>query len=131
MRTKILLSTLSVTAALAAGAALLPALAQPTGTAPADQAQGLTEAQVRDRLAAAGYGGIEKLERRRDRFEVYTLDKDARRVELKLDARTGEVIESEFKRDKSDKTDKSDRSEKNDKRAGERDRAAGIAAPQK
>lgn len=128
MRTKILLSTLAVTAALAAGAALLPALAQPTGTAPAAQSQGLTEAQVREQLAAAGYRGIEKLERRRDRYEVYTVDKDGRRVELKLDARTGEVLESEFKRDKGDK---SDRSERHDKRAGERERSAGNAAPPK
>jgi len=92
MRTKTLLSTLAVSAALLTGAAVLPASAQSSGTA-----QSLTDAQVQQKLAAAGYRSIEKIERRQDRVKVKAADRDGRRVELRLDPLTAEVTESEFK----------------------------------
>lgn len=99
MRMNVLLSVLSVTATLAAGAAVLPAVARPSSAAPANQAQGLTDAQIRDKLAAAGYSDIEAVERRQTRTKVYGIDKHGRQVELRLDARTGEVVKTEIKGD--------------------------------
>jgi uncharacterized membrane protein YkoI len=52
-------------------------------------------AQLRDQ----GYVEIDEIERERDRFEVKARDREGRRVELYLDARTGETLKSERKDD--------------------------------
>jgi uncharacterized membrane protein YkoI len=47
-------------------------------------------------LSRQGYGDIREVEREgRDRYEVYARDADGRRVELKVDAVTGKVLERE------------------------------------
>ena len=47
------------------------------------------------RLRAAGYTEIRKVERERGRYEVEGRDAQGERVELYVDARTGEVLKAE------------------------------------
>ena len=52
---------------------------------------------VLDRVEAQGYRDIREVERDRDRYEVKATDAEGRRVELELDARTGEIVRTERK----------------------------------
>lgn len=103
MHAKTLFSTLAVSTALIAGAAVQPAFAQSPNVAPAGAAHTLSIAQVHDKLVAAGYSRIQKIEHRQDRYEGYeakATDREKRLVKLKIDPRTAEVMKTEFKRDK-------------------------------
>ncbi len=69
----------SATAATTAGATLPP----------------LTLDEVLARLRTAGYSDFRELERENGRYEVKGSDAEGRRVELYVDARTGEVVKEE------------------------------------
>ncbi|HRM69386.1 PepSY domain-containing protein [Thauera phenylacetica] len=56
--------------------------------------------QVQARLEADGYRDFEKIERERNKYEVKALDPQGRRVEVKVDAHSGEILGVEVKRDK-------------------------------
>ncbi|TNF60743.1 MAG: PepSY domain-containing protein [Burkholderiales bacterium] len=118
MRTSRMLSTLVAVSVLATGAAvLLPAVAQTTqapsaaaNTTPSGQP--LTIVQLHERLEAAGYSNIRKIEAERDRFEVYATNREGQRVELDVDIFTGQVLRSETRRgDDQDRSDRDDRRE--------------------
>ena len=101
----------------ASAATLLPAVAQ-TSQAPASavgaapKGKPLTIVQLHDRLEAAGYRNIRKIETQRDRFEVYATNREGQRVELDVDIVTGQVMRSETKRaDDQDRRDKDNRVE--------------------
>jgi len=103
MRTSQRLSSLVMAAVLATGVAtLVPAVAQ-TSPAPAaavdaaPKGKPLTIVQIHDRLEAAGYRNIQKIEAKRDRFEVYATHRDGQRVELYVDSVTGQVQRSKAK----------------------------------
>lgn len=105
MRTQITLPVLTLTAAVLTGGALLaPALAQPGPARPdapaAAAANALPLSQVLARLEAAGYTAIDEIERERDAVEVKATDAQGRRVELKLDPTTAQVLRTEFKGEK-------------------------------
>lgn len=101
MNTRPALMAAAATMLIAAGAAALPpAFAQSAGNAPSPTAAQLDAAQVAARVRDAGYGSIDEIERERDRFEVKTRDANGRRVELYVDALTGEILRS--KRDDDD-----------------------------
>jgi uncharacterized membrane protein YkoI len=93
-----LLATAAFGAGLVQGAL---AQSQQTPAAVSDAAPTLTMEQVLAQLRDQGYGEIDEIERERDRFEVKARDREGRRVELYLDARTGETLKSERK-DKDD-----------------------------
>ncbi|MBA4261179.1 MAG: PepSY domain-containing protein [Comamonadaceae bacterium] len=104
MRTSQRISSLVVAAVLATGVAtLLPAVAQ-TSQAPAaavdtaPKSQPLTLLQVHDKLEAAGYRQIQKIETQRNGFEVYATNREGLRVELDVDGVTGQVKRSKTKR---------------------------------
>jgi len=106
MRTNTLIATLALGAGLLGGGALLvPAFAldkSPAATqttAPAE-AGTLSLQQVQARLEADGYRDFEKIERERNKYEATVIDPQGRRVEVKVDARSGEILEVEVKRDK-------------------------------
>lgn len=106
MRTNTLIATLALGAGLLGGGALLaPAFAQGNapaatqGAAPA-QADVLSLQQIQAKLAADGYRDFEKIERERNRYEVTAIDPQGRRVEVDVDARSGEILEIEVKRNK-------------------------------
>ena len=51
--------------------------------------------EVLARLRTAGYSDFREIERENGRYEVKGSDADGRRVELYVDARTGEVVKEE------------------------------------
>lgn len=99
--------TLTLSAALVAGAATLPAFATPPGSSSGSSSsssssgssQGLSDAQIQDKLGAAGYRNIDRIERRSDRVKVKATDSQGRRVELKIDPSSAEVLRSESRHD--------------------------------
>lgn len=66
----------------------------PTGTArPGDDFR-----QVIEQVAAQGYSDIREIERKSERlFEVKARDASGQRVELYIDARSGEILKREVK----------------------------------
>jgi hypothetical protein len=118
MRTSQILSSLVVASVLATGVAtLLPAVAQTSqpSAAPVDAApkgKPLTIAQVLDKLEAAGYRNIQKVEAQRNGFEIYATNREGQRVELDVDNITGQVKRSSAKdEDDKDRSSKGSRSE--------------------
>lgn len=100
MRRSSILATLAIAIGIAGATAIAaPVLAQGTATEPAARpALGIPE--IHQRLTAAGYSGIDSIERERDRYEVKAADREGRRVELDVDAATAEVLRTEVKRTK-------------------------------
>ena len=78
------------------GGARAPRQDAPAGTTAAP----LSLAQVHERVVAAGYRSVEKIDRERDRVEVKALDAEGRRVELDVDPFTAQVrkVESRAER---------------------------------
>lgn len=81
-------------ALLAAGLATAAYAQQTPQTAAADT---LSVRAVLDKVEAQGYRDISEVEREHDRYEVKATDADGRRVKIKLDARTGEIVKTERK----------------------------------
>lgn len=89
-------------AALLAAAAAIGVQAQTVAPAPAPApataAPTLTMQQVIERLAARGYRDISEIELERDgSYEVEARDGQGRKVELKVDGRSGELLAQEIK----------------------------------
>jgi hypothetical protein len=110
MRTSTLFATLFLIATVIVGGALLaPAFAQlQTSPSTLSGAQWLTVAQIHDRVEAAGYREIEKIEREDRYYEVKASTADGRRVELYLDPVTAEVTSTKYKDERRDKRSMSD-----------------------
>ncbi len=77
----------------AIGASAIPAGAADVRPAPDAQQQWLSIPQVHDKLVAAGYRNIEKIERERGNYEVKATDRDGRRVKLYVNPQTGDVLD--------------------------------------
>lgn len=100
-----ILSTLLLTATLAAGGALLAsshAIASEASVSPSQTAQWLSIQHVLQRLETAGYRDFEEVERESDGYEVKATDPDGRRVEIDVHPVSGEILKTEVKRDKRD-----------------------------
>jgi hypothetical protein len=108
-RTHALALSLTFGASLAAGSLLLgPVFAQDAATpttqpavesaataAPTPAPATLTLRQVLDKLEAAGYRQFQKIEQERTYFEVEATNPQGQRVELDIDAVTGEILKTE------------------------------------
>lgn len=68
------------------------ALVAATGTALAQQAEGLTEPQLRAQLEAQGYTEINDVEFDDGMWEADAKSADGNHVDLRIDAKTGEVF---------------------------------------
>ncbi|MCP5221987.1 MAG: PepSY domain-containing protein [Zoogloeaceae bacterium] len=114
MKTRTLLASLAMGAALVAGgAALVPAFAQnASASAPMSQAAWLGIPQIHDTLTAAGYRDITSVERERDRYEVKATNAEGQRVELYVDPHSGEVTKTERKRAERDDDERERRTRK-------------------
>lgn len=76
----------------------------------AGEGQWLSIGQIHDKLEAAGYRRIEKIERERGGYEARATDRNGERIKLHLNPQTGEVIDRRArKHDRSDKDDRDDR----------------------
>lgn len=92
-----LLATAAFGLAIVQGALAQGEPPAPPATAATESAPTLTMEQVLAQLRDQGYGEVYEIERERDRFEVKARDREGRRVELYLDARTGETVKTERK----------------------------------
>lgn len=100
-----ILTTLLLTATLAAGGAMLAtshAVASDRSVSQSQRGEWLSIQQVLQRLEAVGYRDFEEVERESDGYEVKATDPEGRRVELDVHPITGEILKTEIKRDKRD-----------------------------
>ncbi|MBI4754419.1 MAG: PepSY domain-containing protein [Betaproteobacteria bacterium] len=92
MRTPTALTTFVLSAALVAGGIFSPpAFAQDNRPATVVERQWLSIPQVHDKLEAAGYRHIEKIERERGSYEVRASDPSGQRVKLYVNPTTGKI----------------------------------------
>lgn len=99
-----LFAILATTGLAAAAAATIPTSFAQSDTvrpeaSPTTRGEWLPVPRVVERLEAEGYSAIEEIERDDGYYEVKATDRDGRRVELKLDPGSGEVLKREVKRD--------------------------------
>ena len=94
MRKLSIVSRLLLTAGLMAGTLLSnPSFGQDNRSAPAVERQWLSIPQIHDRLEAAGYRHIEKIERERGSYEVRATGPSGQRVKLYVNPTTGEIFD--------------------------------------
>jgi len=93
---------------LAGGVALAPSFAGESRSAPAAERQWLSIVQVHQKLEAAGFRNVEKIEREHGVYEARATDRNGARVTLHINPQTGEVTErgEHRKRDREDASDK-------------------------
>lgn len=90
MNLKTLLGTTALVTLLATGAARAQ-------TTPPAERPSMTLVQAIERVTALGYTDVREVERKGHKlFEVKARDTQGRWVELTLDARSGEILRSEF-----------------------------------
>jgi hypothetical protein len=107
MKPSTTISSFALIGALVAGGSLLaPSFAGEGRTASAGEKQWLTIPQVHEKLEAAGYRNIEKIERERGGYEVRAIDRNGERVKLYVNPRTGELLDQRSGRRASDGSDK-------------------------
>lgn len=108
MRTTTILSAFALGAGLLAGGAVLaPAFADDDRPARTSERQWLSIPQIHDKLIAAGYRNIEKIEREDGGYEARATHRNGERVKLYLNPQTGEIRnqrQRETKRDKDSAT---------------------------
>jgi hypothetical protein len=109
MKLATMISSIALTGALAlGGAALAPSFAGEHRMPAAGERQWLSIPQVHEKLAAAGYRQIEKIERERGGYEVRATDRNGERIKLYVNPQTGEIMDrgSHGKRARYDGDDK-------------------------
>ena len=94
MKLPTILSSLALGSALAFGSvALSPSFAGESRTAPAGDRQWLSIPQVHEKLEAAGYRNVEKIERERGGYEARATDRNGERIKLYVNPQTGEIMD--------------------------------------
>lgn len=94
MRTTTILSAFALGTGLVAGGAVLsPAFAGDNRPARTSERQWLSIPQIHDKLVAAGYRNIEKIEREDGAYEARATHRNGERVKLYLNPQTGEILD--------------------------------------
>jgi len=89
-----MISSIALGSAFAVGGAMLaPSFAGENRTAPAGERQWLSIPQIHEKLEAAGYRQIEKIERERGGYEARATDRQGERIKLYINPQTGEIID--------------------------------------
>jgi hypothetical protein len=105
-----MISSFALVGALVAGGGLpAPAFAGESRTAPAREKQWLTIPQVHEKLEAAGYRNIEKIERERGGYEARATDRNGERIKLYVNPQTGELLDRRSAKRAKDGSDKQGR----------------------
>lgn len=107
---KVMFSLVLGAGLLAGGFALAPTFAEEGRSAPAAERQWLSIGQVHQKLEAAGFRNVEKIEREHGLYEARATDRNGARVKLHINPQTGEVV---------------DRAERSEHRKRDRDGASG------
>ena len=102
---KVVFSLVLSAGLLAGGFALAPSLAGESGSAPAAERQWLSIGQVHQKLEAAGFRNVEKIEREHGTYEVRATDRQGARVRLDVHPQTGAILERGARRQAQDGTD--------------------------
>jgi hypothetical protein len=97
--------TLNMLAAIAIGTFAVSSVAQSN---PPAGSQWLSIPQVVDKLDAAGYRNIEKVERERGSYEVKATDRNGQRVKLYLHPQTGEIMDRQGRDARRDRYGRND-----------------------
>lgn len=84
----------------AASLAAAPAATPTTPATPTAASQWLSITQMINKLEAAGYRNIEKIEREHGRYEVKATNRDGQRVKLHVHPQSGAVLDLHQGRDK-------------------------------
>lgn len=90
---KVMFSLMLGAGLLAGGFALAPSFAGESRSAPAAERQWLSIGQVHQKLEAAGFRNVEKIEREHGLYEARATDRNGARVKLHINPQTGEVAE--------------------------------------
>lgn len=94
MKLSTILSSLALGSAFAVGCAVsTPSVAGENRSAASAERQWLSISQVHERLEAAGYRNIEKIERERGGYEARATDRNGERIKLHVNPQTGEAID--------------------------------------
>lgn len=110
MKRSTTISSFVLVGALVAGGGLLaPSFAGESRTLPAGEKQWLTIPQVHQKLEAAGYRNIEKIERERGGYEARATDRNGERVKLYVNPQTGELLGQRSGKRATDGSDKQGR----------------------
>lgn len=118
MRTTTLISALLFgTGLIAGGGMLVPASAEENRPARTSEQAWLSIPQIHDRLVAAGYRNIEKIEREDGAYEARATNRNGERVKLYLNPLTGEI------RDRRQRDAKHDRDHEQKSMQSQRDSA--------
>lgn len=83
---------------LAGGLTLAPSFAGENRPDPAAERQWLSIGQVHQKLEAAGFRNVEKIEREHGVYEARATDRNGARVKLHINPQTGEVTERSERR---------------------------------
>ncbi|MBI1888029.1 MAG: PepSY domain-containing protein [Nitrosomonadales bacterium] len=101
--------TLNIVSLIALGIFATSSFAQ--DNLPADSgSQWLSIPQIYNKLEAAGYRNVEKIERERGGYEIKATDRNGERVKLRLHPQTGEIIDQRQRSSKRDRYDGRDSS---------------------
>lgn len=93
MKLATMISSIALAGAFAiGGAVLVPSFAGESRTAPAGERQWLSIPQIHEKLEAAGYRQIEKIERERGGYEARATDSKGERVKLYINPQTGGIM---------------------------------------
>ena len=115
MRTITLLSALALGAGLVGGGVLLsPSFAQEGASVSASAPRWLSIPEVYDKLVAAGYVDLEKIEREDGVYEARATNRQGERVKLYVNPQTGEI------RDRSNRGSRYDKDANWSERHGQR-----------
>lgn len=97
---KMMFSLLLGVGLLAGGIALAPSLADEKRTTPAAERQWISIGQVHQKLEAAGYRNVEKIEREHGVYEARATDRNGVRVKLSINPQTGELTDRSERRER-------------------------------
>jgi len=72
---------------------LAPSFAGEIRGAPTAERQWLSIPQIHEKLEAAGYRNVEKIERERGGYEARATDRDGERIKLYVNPQSGEIVD--------------------------------------
>ncbi|MDP3440684.1 MAG: PepSY domain-containing protein [Azonexus sp.] len=97
-RTTLLYSLALVSVLVATGITIAPSLAEESSAAQVSERQWLSIPQIHEKLVAAGYRNIEKIEREHGSYEARATDSNGQRIKLHVNPQNGEISDQRSSR---------------------------------
>lgn len=102
---RFLILTILLAGLVSHGLGLSPAFAEDNRPARVSERQWLSIPQIHDKLVAAGYRNIEKIEREDGGYEARATHRNGERVKLYLNPQTGEILDRRQRKSSRDRSD--------------------------